>query len=115
MSNPYGLSEDALAKLRERDCLCVYCHKEMIYPFDTKRRSDSATIEHFNHEPPWNNIETVAYACGSCNSSKGAMPLMEWLQKSYCVERNITLNTVAQPVRDYLATYTSNQADQKRR
>lgn len=100
--NPYGLPEDELARLRRRDTACVYCHKPLIYPWDRANRADSATIEHLNPLPPWDNIETVAYCCGSCNSSRRDRTHAEWFETAYCRQRGITAETVAEPVRDYL-------------
>jgi len=102
MSNNYGLPEDAVALVRKRDCRCVYCHKAMVPPNTATWRGDWATIEHLNHRPPWNNPETIAICCGSCNSSRGDKPLPKWLESRYCQERNISLATVARPVQQYL-------------
>lgn len=101
--NRYGLPEDGLAALRERDTLCVYCHRALLYPWDGARRAQSATIEHLNHLPPWDDISTVAYCCGSCNSSRRNLTHSEWFKTAYCIDRGITAETVAQPVRAYLA------------
>lgn len=102
MTNSYGLQEEGLAQLRDRDRECVYCHKEMTYPWSSTDRSNSATIEHLNHLPPWNNIETVAYCCGSCNSSRGDKTHKEWFKTKYCLDRGINTETVSEPVQDYL-------------
>ncbi len=101
--NNYGLDEIQLASLRERDTNCVYCHKQMIYPWDSSNRGNSATIEHLNHLPPWDNIETVAYCCGSCNSSRGPKTHEEWFKSEYCLERQINSDLVAEVVKLYLS------------
>lgn len=102
--NSYGLPEEKLALLRERDRNCVYCHKAMTYPWSSSDRSNSATIEHLNHLPPWDNIETVAYCCGSCNSSRGAKTHAEWFKTDYCIRRGINEESVAEPVKHYLSS-----------
>jgi len=102
MTNQYGLNEGELDKVRERDKTCVYCHKDMLFPYDRNKPTNSATIEHLNHLPPWNNIKTVAMCCGSCNSSRGALTLPEWFEKEYCKTRDINSRTVAGPVKKYL-------------
>jgi hypothetical protein len=74
--NIYGLPEDLLSLIRTRDSNCVYCRKAMVDPgTQNSTQRDWATIEHLNHLPPWNNPETVAFCCGSCNSSRGAKPI----------------------------------------
>lgn len=69
--NRYGLPETELDLIRDRDRACVYCHKTMIHPRSDGPRTDWATIEHLNHLPPWDNPETDAICCWSCNSSRG--------------------------------------------
>ena len=50
MTNKFGIPEKELQKICVRDKKCVYCHKEMIFPFDVNNRQDSATIEHLNFD-----------------------------------------------------------------
>ena len=101
MSNKYGLPEEELNKIKARDKTCVYCHKKMIND-GSDPRTDWATIEHLNYLPPWNNPETVAICCWSCNASRGKKPLKDWFQSSYCKKKNINKDTVAEPVRNYI-------------
>ena len=105
MSNKYGIPEEELDSIRKRDKYCVYCHKRTSVPKIGKWRGDWATIEHLNHLPPWNNAETVAICCGSCNSSRSNKKLIDWLKTKYCVERSISYKTVAKPVREYIKKY----------
>lgn len=63
MSNNYGLPENRLNEIRDRDKTCVYCHKIMNQPSIGGFRGDWATIEHLNYLPPWNNPDTVAICC----------------------------------------------------
>ncbi len=103
--NKYGLVEDELNKIRERDRSCVYCHKKMNKPSDCVCQQDWATIEHLNHLPPWDNISTVAICCGSCNSSRGKRRILDWFKSPYCQERGICLESVARSVREYVNKY----------
>jgi hypothetical protein len=105
MKNIYGLPEDKLNEIRARDRNCVYCHKTMIKPIDDNYRKDWATIEHLNHLPPWDNPDTVAICCGSCNSSRSNKKILDWFKTSYCAEKNINYDTVANPVKDYIKNY----------
>ena len=100
--NRYGLPEEDLDHIRDRDRACVYCHKTMIPAGSDGPRTDWATIEHLNHEPPWDNPRTVAICCWSCNSSRGNLFLGDWFETAYCRTRGIDETTVAKPVRDYL-------------
>jgi len=103
-TNKYGIPEDDLKKIRERDKECVYCHKAMKeYPHTRGCPKDKATIEHFNYLPPWNNPATVAICCGSCNSSRGDNKLMDWFKKAYCIDKGINEKTVAQPVKEFIS------------
>jgi hypothetical protein len=102
MRNRYGLPEDAVTLVRKRDRKCVYCKKKMLPPSPTTWRGDWTTIEHLNHLPPWDNPETIAICCSSCNSSRGNKPLLKWFESSYCLEHNISPSTVAKAVREYI-------------
>ena len=105
MKNKYGLPELYLNKIRERDKLCVYCHKAMIRPSKEIPRNDWATIEHLNHLPPWNDPSTVAICCGSCNSSRSDRSLLEWFKTPYCIMKKINIETVSEIVKDYIANH----------
>ncbi|MBI2147204.1 hypothetical protein HYU19_01875 [Candidatus Woesearchaeota archaeon] len=50
MVNKFGIPHDELLKIRARDKKCVYCQKEMIYPFTSEKQGDCATIEHLNFD-----------------------------------------------------------------
>lgn len=87
--------------------------KKIIYPFDVKRRKNSATLEHLNYNGPFHwdkglKIEDVAYCCGSCNSSRGEKKLMDWFKTEYCLERNINENTVSKTVKEYIKRKRKN-------
>ena len=105
--NQYGLDENELARIRERDILCVYCGKEMTRNGAGESRMDWPTIEHLHHLPPWDHHPRVAICCWSCNGSRRDLLHEEWFASEYCREREISIDTVAQPVRDYLARRAS--------
>lgn len=103
MTNKYGIPNEELEKIRKRDKRCVYCKKEFRkYTHLRGSRKDIATIEHLNNVGPWDNPKTVAYCCGSCNSSRGAKVLRDWFSSEYCKNKNINEGTVAEPVKKYL-------------
>ena len=105
MKNRYGLPESEVDRVRQRDSLCVYCHKKMFNSDSCSDRRNLATIEHLNHLPPWDNPKTIAICCQSCNSSRGDKPILEWFKSEYCKEKNITPSTVADPVLDYIREF----------
>lgn len=103
----FGIPDDALSEIMERDKQCVYCGKVMINPYSTENRRDSATIEHLSPDPPFHiskgmKADNIAMCCGSCNSSRGAKKMSDWFKSSYCISKNINENNVAEPVKNYL-------------
>jgi hypothetical protein len=105
MDNRYGLPEAEVERVKRRDTACVYCHKKMVTPCAEAKREDWATIEHLNHLPPWNNPETIAICCQSCNASRGNKTILQWFQSEYCIQRDISAETVAKPVLDYIKKF----------
>ena len=107
MTNAFGIPENELRKIRTRDKRCVYCHKDMVYPFNSEKRKASATIEHLNYNGPFNwkdglQLDDIAICCFQCNSSRGKKKLQDWFKSKYCIERNINENTISKPVKSYL-------------
>jgi len=91
-------------KIRKRDRLCVYCHKELKeLHHAVGTPSDKATVEHMDDNSVKNPEEwNVAMCCGSCNSSRGAKKLPDWFKSKYCTEKNINESTVSEVVRNYM-------------
>jgi hypothetical protein len=109
MPNWFGIPENELLRIRNRDKKCVYCQKNMIYPYNIKNHQDSATIEHLSPYPPfyWKDgmkIKNITICCGSCNSSRWTKNLKDRFKTDYCKKYNINKNTVAEPVKEYLKT-----------
>ena len=105
--NRFGIPDDVIALIRERDKNCAYCGKEMIFPYQRANAIDSATIEHLHHKEPfyWKDgllAEDIVITCGACNSSRGQKLLHEWFESAYCRERSINAETVSAEVRAYL-------------
>jgi len=105
MGNPYGLREEDIDKVRARDKVCVYCHKQMFKPSKEVWRGDWATIEHLNHLPPWDNPNTIAICCSSCNSSRGNKTILNWFNSKFCHDKGINPQAVAAPVLAYIREY----------
>lgn len=107
MRNKFGIPEDVMLEITNRDKNCAYCSKSLIYPYDPANRNDSATIEHLDFDGPFywgENLkpENLVMACGSCNSSRGIKTLIQWFESEYCRSRNITSKTVSGTVKQYL-------------
>lgn len=103
----FGIPDEILSEIMERDQECVYCRKVMINPYNVENRRDSITIEHLSSDPPYHwseglQAQDIVICCGSCNSSRGAKKLADWFNSSYCIARNISQNTVAAPVKSFL-------------
>lgn len=101
MSNRWGISKEVENQVRVRDKNCVYCG----IPFDITGTSHKAKAswEHIINDIRINGIENIALCCRSCNASKGAKSLTDWLKANYCIKKNITEDSVADVVKAYLS------------
>lgn len=110
----YGITKEELAVVTARDTFCVYCGK--LFSTDPENRKDRATIEHLNHRADWYSVqsyheegkpvpEIITLCCGSCNSSRGSKPLLEWFRSEYCINNDISYETVTEVVRRYINKY----------
>jgi hypothetical protein len=111
MSNVFGISRGDEEELRARDRMCVYCRKAMKTFADVKaargKLADQATIEHLSFDGPFYvrdglKKKDLAICCRGCNSSRGERRLLDWFKLDYCLSRNISEDTVAEPVKRYL-------------
>ena len=85
-------------EVRERDSHCIYCGVK----FDKKVKKDSATWEHIVNDETIISRENIALCCCSCNASKGAKLLSDWINSDYCKRKNITIENVASIVKEAL-------------
>ena len=99
--------------MRARDQVCVYCARRMrAYPHTKGTPSDKSTIEHLGGPPVYPNYPdeprfdrgSVAICCGSCNSSRGAVPITDWFKMPYCVERGVGRQSVAPVIQSFIRT-----------
>lgn len=101
----YGLPEQKLKEIVERDKYCVYCGVKMkMHDSSIGTPRDKMTIEHFSNKAPWGESVHVGMCCGSCNSSKGSKTMFGWFKTQYCLDRNINEKTVAGPVKKFITT-----------
>jgi hypothetical protein len=91
--------------VRERDRACVYCRRgfgDLQSPRGTR-----PSWEHIVNDESLISADNVALCCISCNASKGAKPLRDWLSSTYCGDRGISAMTMAEVARRALAVNNS--------
>jgi hypothetical protein len=87
------------SEVRDRDLHCIYCG---IF-FDKNVKKQSATWEHIINDAKIITRENIALCCCSCNASKGAKELSNWITSDYCRRKNITIENVAPIIKLALA------------
>ena len=98
MSNNWNIPSFLEKEIRERDKVCVYCGVEFT---STKISKKTATSwEHIINDAKIITRENIALCCCGCNASKGQKQLSIWLQSKYCKDKNITLENVAQVIKN---------------
>ena len=95
MTNSWGVPEELEKQIRERDKVCVYCGKEFV---------GDDEIEHIDNNVKNISLENIAICCSGCNRSKSNKSLLEWLKSDWCKQKNITIETVAPVIKNYLRT-----------
>jgi hypothetical protein len=105
--NRWGIPDWLEKEVKSRDSICVYCGVQMIERMSPSGpRKAVATWEHIINDSSIVTRENVARCCVACNSSKGTKKLADWLQSSYCKERRINKDTVAEVVKAALQINT---------
>ena len=100
--NRWNIPDWLECEVTQRDKSCVYCGASFTSSkSQTKVRS---SWEHIVNDATIITRENIAKCCVSCNSSKGAKELLEWLATEYCKSRCINKDTVAPVVRDAILT-----------
>lgn len=98
MANRWGIPKEVEDHVRERDSACVYCKVE--FRNEERSRKNKPSWEHIVNDIRINGIDNISLCCMSCNSSKGAKLLKDWLQSDYCTRKGITFNSVAEVVKN---------------
>ncbi|WP_340200667.1 HNH endonuclease [Ascidiimonas sp. W6] len=101
MANKWGISSDVEIFVKRRDKSCVYCRVEFSESNDLRKSKPS--WEHIVNDIRINGKDNIALCCISCNASKGAKLIEDWLQSEYCKRNKITIDTVATVVKQALA------------
>jgi hypothetical protein len=94
--NNWGIPDWLEKEVKARDKTCVYCGIQMIEQMPSHgTRKAVATWEHIINDARIVTRENIARCCVACNSSKGTKKLSDWIESSYCKQRGINNNTVA--------------------
>jgi 5-methylcytosine-specific restriction endonuclease McrA len=83
-------------EILERDKYCVYCGT--LFGSGSAKGS-LASWEHIVNDANIITRENIALCCRSCNSSKGAKILADWLKSEYCRRRGIDSEHIADIVK----------------
>ena len=98
--NQWNIPEWMENEVIERDQVCVYCGVQFT-PHEQCRKT-SPSWEHIVNDARIVTLENITLCCISCNASKGAKDLTDWLNSSYCKKKKITADTVADVVKQAL-------------
>jgi CTP:phosphocholine cytidylyltransferase-like protein len=101
MANKWGIPNDVEIFVKARDKSCVYCGVKFIETNESRKTKPS--WEHIVNDIRINGNNNIALCCISCNASKGAKLLEDWLQSEYCKRKKITVDTIAIVVKQALA------------
>ena len=97
MTNRWGIPKQVEAFVKLRDTNCVYCGQEFLEQPESRKQKPS--WEHIVNDIRINGTDNISLCCMSCNASKGAKLLEEWLESDYCKRNNINKDSVAQVVK----------------
>ena len=100
MANRWGIPKEVENFVKERDSKCVYCGQEFTEKPESRKQKPS--WEHIVNDIRINGIDNISLCCMSCNASKGAKLLNEWLKSDYCKRNGINETTVAEVVKNAL-------------
>ena len=97
MANKWHIPTRLEKEVRNRDIVCVYCGVKF-----KDNYCDMASWEHINNKAKDIEKWNIVLCCRSCNSSKGTKKLVDWLNSSYCIKKNINKKTVANIIKKYI-------------
>jgi hypothetical protein len=99
MANRWGIPKEIEELVRKRDLSCVYCRIQ--FTSSTFSYKSRPTWEHIINDTRLNVFENIALCCCSCNASKGTKQLEAWLKSKYCIDKGITIDSVASIVKKH--------------
>jgi hypothetical protein len=98
MANRWGIPKEVEVFVKQRDTNCVYCGQE--FSEQTESRKQKSSWEHIVNDIRINGVDNISLCCMSCNASKGAKLLVDWLESDYCKQNSINKDSVAQVVKE---------------
>lgn len=100
MTNKWGIPKEVEDFVKQRDTQCVYCGQ--VFTDIPESQKQKPSWEHIVNDIRINGTDNISLCCMSCNASKGAKLLEDWLLSDYCKKNDITIETVAQVVKEAL-------------
>jgi len=100
MANRWGIPKEVEEIVKQRDLNCVYCGVE--FTNDDSNLKTKKSWEHIINDIRINGPDNIALCCRSCNASKGAKQLSDWLKSEYCIKKEITAEKVSIIVKRHL-------------
>lgn len=94
--NNWGIPDELEKLVRSRDSKCIYCGKIFA---EAEKRGDFPSWEHIINDARIISEDNIALCCISCNSSKGAKALIDWLNSGYCKRNSIEYKRLAPVVK----------------
>lgn len=98
MGNKWGIPIEVENLVLSRDKSCVYCG--VTFSNNDNSRKTKQSWEHIVNDIRINKTNNIALCCMSCNASKGAKLLEDWLNSDYCKNKEITKDSVASVVKE---------------
>jgi hypothetical protein len=98
MANKWGIPKETENFVIKRDLDCVYCGVNFSIKHESKKTKP--TWEHIVNDIRITSTDNISLCCTSCNASKGAKLLEDWLKSSYCSSKGITKETVAEVIKN---------------
>lgn len=98
MSNIWGIPKETEEFVIKRDLCCVYCGID--FSINHESRKTKPTWEHIINDVKISSINNISLCCTSCNASKGAKSLLDWLKSPYCISKGINEKTVAKVIQE---------------
>lgn len=99
--NRWNIPPELEALVVARDDACIYCRRAFSGRGGT--RGQRPSWEHIVNDVAIVSKENIALCCVSCNASKGAKPLEQWLRSKFCATRGIRKEYVAAVVQAALS------------
>ena len=95
--NRWNIPPELEALVSARDRICIYCQRHFVG--NEGPRGQRKSWEHIINDESLVSQENIALCCISCNASKGAKLLSRWLQSKFCLQREITSESISEVAR----------------